>query len=243
MHFFWSQHTPNFFLCFFASIVINLFFFSPSLAETPSHTNEPPAKEHTHPDPEKELEPLVCDTTPQGLTLLVTGLGLNESLTERAIAELPKEIALSFSAYATMINQWTSLAKAAGHQIFIELGSEKDLNNTGILAYFDGVLLIPEKPPVTDPKILENFVYSLGVRKKMILEGRLFPKDLLALEAQKQKAPFRKIQYSLSEASLFEGKQDIFELKGIVTFPVSFLNYLIDMLKAQKNLSLIPLTL
>ena len=62
----------------------------------------------------------------------MSGLGLNASLTQRAIDELPAEISLAFAPYAKDLEFWTAKARQAGHEILVELpmeahGSRPDL--------------------------------------------------------------------------------------------------------------------
>ncbi|MEL6369623.1 MAG: divergent polysaccharide deacetylase family protein [Pseudomonadota bacterium] len=65
---------------------------------------------------------------PQGnvpnLALIVGGLGLNRSLTERAIDELPPQITLAFAPYARDLEYWTARARSAGHEVLLELPME-----------------------------------------------------------------------------------------------------------------------
>lgn len=56
--------------------------------------------------------------------VIVGGLGLNPSLTERAIDELPPEVTLAFAPYAKELDFWTARAREAGHEIMIELPME-----------------------------------------------------------------------------------------------------------------------
>lgn len=56
--------------------------------------------------------------------LIVGGLGLNPTLTERAIDELPPEVTLAFAPYAKELDFWTARARDAGHEIMIELPME-----------------------------------------------------------------------------------------------------------------------
>lgn len=58
------------------------------------------------------------------IAIIVGGLGLNPELTERAIDELPPEVTLAFAPYAKDLAQWTGRARAAGHEIMIELPME-----------------------------------------------------------------------------------------------------------------------
>ncbi|GJL94237.1 MAG: hypothetical protein DHS20C05_06420 [Hyphococcus sp.] len=73
------------------------------------------------------------------IAIIVGGLGLNPALTERAIDELPPEISLAFAPYAKDLNFWAQKARAAGHEIIIELpmegygDSNKALGAAGLL--------------------------------------------------------------------------------------------------------------
>lgn len=58
------------------------------------------------------------------VALLVSGLGLNSAVTERAIDELPPEVSLSFAPYAKNLDFWTEKARRAGHEVVIELPME-----------------------------------------------------------------------------------------------------------------------
>ena len=58
------------------------------------------------------------------IALIVGGLGLNPTLTERAIDELPASVSLSFAPYAKDLEFWTKKARDAGHEILIELPME-----------------------------------------------------------------------------------------------------------------------
>ncbi|MEZ5894301.1 MAG: divergent polysaccharide deacetylase family protein [Parvularculaceae bacterium] len=58
------------------------------------------------------------------VALVVSGLGLNPSVTERAIDNLPPEISLSFAPYSKDLAFWTEKARKAGHEVIIELPME-----------------------------------------------------------------------------------------------------------------------
>ncbi len=58
------------------------------------------------------------------IAIIVGGLGLNTTLTERAIDELPPEISLAFAPYAKNLEFWTKKARMAGHEVLIELPME-----------------------------------------------------------------------------------------------------------------------
>lgn len=68
--------------------------------------------------------PFTGDYSKPRIAIVVGGLGLNTSLTERAIDELPPEISLSFAPYAKDLAFWTKKARDAGHEILIELPME-----------------------------------------------------------------------------------------------------------------------
>lgn len=58
------------------------------------------------------------------IAVIVGGLGLNTSVTERAIDDLPPEVSLSFAPYAKNLDFWTKKARDAGHEVMIELPME-----------------------------------------------------------------------------------------------------------------------
>jgi len=63
------------------------------------------------------------DSTP-AIAIIVGGLGVSASLTEAAIDALPAEITLSFVPYARDLQSWMDRARAAGHEVMIELPME-----------------------------------------------------------------------------------------------------------------------
>lgn len=56
--------------------------------------------------------------------LVIGGLGLNAALTRKAIDTLPPEITLSFVPYSDGLQGWIDLARAAGHEVLIEVPME-----------------------------------------------------------------------------------------------------------------------
>ena len=57
------------------------------------------------------------------IAVVVTGLGQNKSVTDMAI-KMPENFSLSFNPYAKEFPLWTSAARAAGHEILIDLPLE-----------------------------------------------------------------------------------------------------------------------
>jgi polysaccharide deacetylase 2 family uncharacterized protein YibQ len=65
--------------------------------------------------------------TPNGqprVSLIVGGLGLKATHTMAAINDLPPEVTLSFVPYANDLQTWINRARAAGHEVMIELPME-----------------------------------------------------------------------------------------------------------------------
>ena len=57
------------------------------------------------------------------VAVVLTGLGLSQAATNAAIG-LPGAISLSFAPYAANLNEWASRARAAGHEILLDLPME-----------------------------------------------------------------------------------------------------------------------
>ena len=58
------------------------------------------------------------------VALVVGGLGLNATATKAAIERLPPEITLSFVPYADGLQAWVNQARAAGHEVILEMPME-----------------------------------------------------------------------------------------------------------------------
>jgi len=67
--------------------------------------------------------PFVDDGRPK-IALVIGGLGLNLEATRQAIATLPPEVTLSFSPYAEGLQAQIDQARAAGHEVMIEIPME-----------------------------------------------------------------------------------------------------------------------
>ena len=68
------------------------------------------------------------------LAVLVDGIGLDEALSQSAIAELPAPVSLAFSPYADGIDALATAARARGHEMLISLPMEPEgapLNDEG----------------------------------------------------------------------------------------------------------------
>ena len=58
------------------------------------------------------------------ISIVVGGLGLNRLVTEAAIDELPPEVTLSFVPYSRDLQGWVDKARAAGHEVLVEMPME-----------------------------------------------------------------------------------------------------------------------
>ncbi|MCI5047235.1 MAG: divergent polysaccharide deacetylase family protein [Aquisalinus sp.] len=58
------------------------------------------------------------------ISLIVAGLGLSTGLTSQAINDLPPEVTLAFAPYAKDLPQWSRQARAAGHELMLEIPME-----------------------------------------------------------------------------------------------------------------------
>jgi hypothetical protein len=67
--------------------------------------------------------PFVDDGRPK-IALVIRGLGLNPDQTRQAIDTLPPEVTLSFSPYAENLQAQIDRARAAGHEVMIEIPME-----------------------------------------------------------------------------------------------------------------------
>ena len=69
-------------------------------------------------------KPFDAPTDKPIVSLVVAGLGLNEALTEQAIEDLPPNVTLAFAPYAKNLDRWAKRARAAGHELVLELPME-----------------------------------------------------------------------------------------------------------------------
>ena len=68
------------------------------------------------------------------ISVIIGGLGFNARATQQAIDELPPEVTLSFVPYAQDLQTWIDRARAAGHEVMLELPMEPfdpDADDTG----------------------------------------------------------------------------------------------------------------
>jgi polysaccharide deacetylase 2 family uncharacterized protein YibQ len=70
--------------------------------------------------------PFAADPSTPVVALIVEGLGQSTALTEAAIAHLPLDVTLSFSAYGQGLKNWVAAARQQGHEVLLELPMESE---------------------------------------------------------------------------------------------------------------------
>lgn len=58
------------------------------------------------------------------IAIIMTGLGLSAAATESAIQGLPGSVTLAFAPHAPRLNEWILLARAAGHEVLLNIPME-----------------------------------------------------------------------------------------------------------------------
>jgi polysaccharide deacetylase 2 family uncharacterized protein YibQ len=58
------------------------------------------------------------------IAIIINNLGLSGAATEAAIQRLPGPVTLSFAPYSRRLGQWIALARAAGHEVLLDLPME-----------------------------------------------------------------------------------------------------------------------
>lgn len=190
-----------------------------------------------------EISPDALCVTPamNFLTIIVTDLGLSENITDMAIRDLPREVVLSFSPYTKMINQWSLPAKTSGHQMLMQLHSEKSLEDLDLLTYFDGVLLMPVEEAEKSPFQLDNFILTLQEKEKIILDGRLIMESALDKQALKNKTPIIKINGQITADNIVLDKAKCLEQKGFIMVDAALVPYLVEQFEKHPDIKLSPL--
>lgn len=94
----------------------------PPAAETAPAT--PAADSALAPAWQRFARPFPAGEARPRIAVVVTGLGLAAAITGRAIQELPGEITLSFSPYGQQLGAQVAAARAAGHEVMLDLPME-----------------------------------------------------------------------------------------------------------------------
>jgi polysaccharide deacetylase 2 family uncharacterized protein YibQ len=99
---------------------------APAASETTQTASAaaPAASSGGEPSWKKNARPFAADDPRPRVSLVITGLGLTAAQTQAAIDQLPPEITLGFSPYSGELQNWVAKARAAGHEVLIELPME-----------------------------------------------------------------------------------------------------------------------
>ncbi len=96
------------------------------------------------------------------IAVVVRGLGLSSAATEAAIQRLPGEISLSFSPYARRSVEWSLRARAAGHEVLVDLPMEP----RNFPSADPGPKALTTATPT--PKNLERLKWVLGKGRELV---------------------------------------------------------------------------
>ncbi len=137
---------------------------------------------------------------PPLIAIVVTGLGLNSSATEAAIQQLPGAVTLSFSPYARGLDQWIALARAAGHEVLIDLPMEpSDYPGSDPGPWALMTSLTPEQNMERLEWVLSRATNYVGVGNFM---GSRFAADQLAMQPVLEEIRSRGLVYLDNRAAV-----------------------------------------
>jgi uncharacterized protein len=78
----------------------------------------------------RPFEPVDKEKKSARVALIIAGLGLSKTQTQAAIQQMPGAVTLSFAPYARNLGEWIVEARAAGHEVILEVPMEpKDYPN------------------------------------------------------------------------------------------------------------------
>lgn len=89
----------------------------------------------------KHARPFQAKPDRPRVALILHGLGMDRAQTQAAIQQLPPEITLAFSPYASGLQAWVEEARAAGHEVLVQVPMEPHdypANDPGPLALITG---------------------------------------------------------------------------------------------------------
>lgn len=72
----------------------------------------------------RDINPKILAGNQPKIALLIGGMGLNTSLTLKAITELPPQVSFAFAPYGSGLQKLVSKARAAGHEAFLQVPME-----------------------------------------------------------------------------------------------------------------------
>ncbi|WP_051013866.1 divergent polysaccharide deacetylase family protein [Pararhodospirillum photometricum] len=103
--------------------------------------------------------PFTGNASAPRIALIVTGLGMRTSATQAAIAQMPPDVTLAFSPYASNLPMWMGRARQMGHETLLEVPTEP----VGFPTMDPGALgLITAVSELENRKRLESALASAG---------------------------------------------------------------------------------
>jgi len=123
--------------------------------------------------------PFAGDPNKPLIGLLITGLGMSDSLTGAVIDHAPAEATLAFSPYGRNVKEWVLRARAMGHEVLLELPMETDsfpVDDPGPLA------MMTTKSPAENLKLLSLIMAQAQGYNGFVAEfGSRFLRDVKAM--------------------------------------------------------------
>jgi len=113
------------------------------------------------------------------VALVVGGLGINATHTKSAIEELPPEVTLSFAPDANRLQYWIDRARAAGHEVLIELPMEN--YDYGRMKMHPQTLLAGKGADVNVPRLNTLLGRASGYFGVINYQGAKFAEDAAAV--------------------------------------------------------------
>lgn len=115
------------------------------------------------------------------VSVVLGGLGINYRITQAAINELPPEITLSFSPSARGLSTWVRRARAAGHEVLIEVPMEP--YEYGRERPHPNVLQIAVGPETNEARLRRTLAQARGYMGVMNYKGDKFATNSAAAAA------------------------------------------------------------
>jgi uncharacterized protein len=109
------------------------------------------------------------------VSLIVGGLGINAGHTKTAIDELPPEVTLSFAPDAARLQYWIGKARAAGHEVLIEVPMEA--TDYGRMKMHPMTLLASDSEAVNDERLEQILSRATGYFGVINYQGSKFAGD------------------------------------------------------------------
>lgn len=147
------------------------------------------------------------------IAIVVSGMGISQSATRHAIETLPPEVTLSFAPYGPDLQDWIDKARAAGHEVLLELPMEP----YGYPQSDPGPYTLLTSLPETENRARLNWLMSrfAGYAGVMNYQGARFSTSATALAAVLSTLNKRGLMYIDNGASSRSLAPSIAEEEGL----------------------------